>query len=1328
MSVSAAISNIVSGKGNALSVFCLIVLFLVSAPPLFASDIPIQLAENVITDERGITFSYHPEISVEQSTDETIRFSVVGGDILQEPGLPEIPAVVFTVAIPPDASPTVRLISRESGEVLKGRFPTFSSTNIENPIRDELIQNRFSDINAFRGKTIGKTELSSIGGVRVVRVMVFPVIESNNSSYIDIAKSIDIRVDFNRKNGYKSSSSKIGRAKPNRLVELVVLNPDQAGDWERIINSNFKEPNWPQGFLYKFEITEENIYMMTYSDLVSKGVELPESGLPSAQIRLYGNGGFVLPENTSTEVSVGLDECAIYVMDGDDGRFESGDWLVFYGRGAGGWITDDESDWRYQTHPYSTENFYWLNIDPSGGGLRMPALGGDLQPDTTVQNAPTRVHHEPERFIYGRSSFIGGGLLWYSYTFDGPSRLSYPINMISPDTSQSARAKLRLVNAHIGTSGSTSPLIEFSFNTNLIGSFFPIVHTRIESSVEDFTIDGNLLRHGFNSVEFAQSRSNAKAMFDWLEIKYNAKLSGTKAFESINFTGNVEYQTSNQTDPWVFDISDHNNVRLNRSSEFVVSQTSSDVQRFFLSSAAGFARIQSTFREYFPPESDINDLWSTTNEADIILITPDGYWDVLEQMIEHYERLDPPLRAARVRLSEIYNRFGGGLDDPIAIRNMLMYSYDKPWLVSPDYVMFCGDGDFNYRNIDRPEIENFVPPYESKSTAYCTDDWFVDFDQGTSGSVIPQIPNGRLTANNVYELQVMIDKIISYTEDPEFGSWRNNMTLVADDEFGENSVRERSHVTVQEEISKFFLPPSSEKTKIYLTEYERGIGREKLQAADDLMETINSGTVLVTYMGHGNPTLWAHEHVFTQSRDLARIERSRRLPLFIAFTCDWGYWDNPQTQSFPEQLFALSGRGAIGTIASTRLTYSNSNSALAREFFRGLFGDTHITVGEALAFAKHRAVFNLGPTYHLFGDPSLYLANPRQTGEFNQVDPYPLTPLAKSSLGGQVEDNDGSLVSDFSGELEFHIEDSGINRVHLIRWYDNNGILHEDPLPYYLPGTKIYRGLYSIENGKFEGNFVIPIDVSLGSSLGRISGYYHNGMTDGCFVMDSVAFAEHAAVAIDTLAPEINVFFNHRGYRSGDKIGQEPLLIVDLIDDSGLNLTGRMGHGISISIDGDRPISLTGEFKYHLDSYVSGSLEKQIGPISSGYHTAEIVAWDSFNNFAVKEIELEVVGDGDGIRIERVLNWPNPFNKTTKLTFEVNKPVDFDIQVFTVGGRNIWSKSGNMNQPGLMTDIEWDGRDYAGDLVGNGVYLYKVTAFDEDGGKSEGLGRIAFVR
>jgi hypothetical protein len=122
------------------------------------------------------------------------------------------------------------------------------------------------------------------------------------------------------------------------------------------------------------------------------------------------------------------------------------------------------------------------------------------------------------------------------------------------------------------------------------------------------------------------------------------------------------------------------------------------------------------------------------------------------------------------------------------------------------------------------------------------------------------------------------------------------------------------------------------------------------------------------------------------------------------------------------------------------------------------------------------------------------------------------------------------------------------------------------------------------------------------------------------------------------------------------------------------------------------------------------------------------MAWDSFNNFSLKTIDLNVIADAGNVMVDRVLNWPNPFKQNTWLTFVVNKPVDYEIKIFTVNGRKIWDYQGTTSRSGMVNDVEWDGHDFAGDQVGNGVYLWKVTVWDDEGNSADGLGRIARIR
>ncbi len=75
-----------------------------------------------------------------------------------------------------------------------------------------------------------------------------------------------------------------------------------------------------------------------------------------------------------------------------------------------------------------------------------------------------------------------------------------------------------------------------------------------------------------------------------------------------------------------------------------------------------------------------------------------------------------------------------------------------------------------------------------------------------------------------------------------------------------------------------------------------------------------------------------------------------------------------------------------------------------------------------------------------------------------------------------------------------------------------------------------------------------------------------------------------------------------------------------------------------------------------------------------------------------------------------VYNYPNPFSNETFFTFKLTQiPDELKIKIFTVSGRLI--KELIVPPSNLSYDfnrIEWDGRDEDGDLVANGVYLYKV--------------------
>lgn len=75
-----------------------------------------------------------------------------------------------------------------------------------------------------------------------------------------------------------------------------------------------------------------------------------------------------------------------------------------------------------------------------------------------------------------------------------------------------------------------------------------------------------------------------------------------------------------------------------------------------------------------------------------------------------------------------------------------------------------------------------------------------------------------------------------------------------------------------------------------------------------------------------------------------------------------------------------------------------------------------------------------------------------------------------------------------------------------------------------------------------------------------------------------------------------------------------------------------------------------------------------------------------------------------------VYNYPNPFAGDTYFTFKLTQiPDEIRIKIFTIAGRIV--KELKLVQSELNYDfnrVYWDGRDEDGDLLANGVYLYKI--------------------
>jgi flagellar hook assembly protein FlgD len=96
--------------------------------------------------------------------------------------------------------------------------------------------------------------------------------------------------------------------------------------------------------------------------------------------------------------------------------------------------------------------------------------------------------------------------------------------------------------------------------------------------------------------------------------------------------------------------------------------------------------------------------------------------------------------------------------------------------------------------------------------------------------------------------------------------------------------------------------------------------------------------------------------------------------------------------------------------------------------------------------------------------------------------------------------------------------------------------------------------------------------------------------------------------------------------------------------------------------------------------------------------------------------------------IGKVYNYPNPMQDNTRFVFESGLTGGAGtIRVFSVAGRPVARISFRFNGGGSGI-VEWDGRDSAGDEMGNGTYLYRVEIDTGEGIVVSDMQRLVMMR
>jgi hypothetical protein len=350
----------------------------------------------------------------------------------------------------------------------------------------------------------------------------------------------------------------------------------------------------------------------------------------------------------------------------------------------------------------------------------------------------------------------------------------------------------------------------------------------------------------------------------------------------------------------------------------------------------------------------------------------------------------------------------------------------------------------------------------------------------------------------------------------------------------------------------------------------------------------------------------------------------------------------------------------------------------------------------------------------LLGDPTLRIGIPQNIARVDSInsktngDTAIVKSLQKMRISGRVLKSDSTFWNTFNGVIDIKVLDVDRSITILDLGYTFN---------FRLDGGTIFKGSANVTNGKWTIEFIIPKDISYSEGNGKIIEYFNNNAYEGSGYCDRFKLnGIDTNAVIDTLGPDISLFIDNRGFRSGDIVNQNAKLIADLHDNSGINLTGTIGHKIEavLNDNDNNKIDLT-SFYNSTNGYQYGTIEYNFDGLPDGNYTLKFRAWDTYNNYTDKSIYF-IVKNTSSLIVSNVFNYPNPMKDFTSFTFQHNfdVPLVAEIFIYSVAGRKIQTiRKDNIIEKNVS--IEWDGKDADGDFIANGTYIYKISVKSEDG-------------
>ncbi|MGC8864681.1 MAG: type IX secretion system sortase PorU [Bacteroidales bacterium] len=1078
------------------------------------------------------------------------------------------------------------------------------------------------------------------------------------------------------------------------------------------------------GLWYKLGVTTDGVYKITYQDLQAWGIN--PAGINPKTLSIHGSGGGMLSELNSSNTFDDLPQIAIRVVGEEDGSFDPGDYILFYGESPHKWLINPlKQKLDHVTNIYSDTTWYFLTY-----GTENPLRIG-IQNSTSlasthkVKTYPYSILHEKEERQMTKS-----GKQWWGEVFDDSTRRVFTFIVSDRDTLQNAIADISLCSRSLAESsfkiyaneqlGATVSL------AGMTGDLATRLYARNGSALFNLHPRSDTVRI---RIDYIKNHSLSLGYLDYIELTVPRLL----RFHSPQMPfAYIPKPQQGSTPEWVIEDcgTDVEIWLISNPSEpkKMITTRNGSTLSFKLQSPNGQRFIAFDGTHFLTPSfagQVANQNLHALQPVDYIIVTHKTFKEQAERLAQiHRQRSG--LTVEVVDVDQIYNEFSSGAKDPIAIRSFIRMLWTRSEQTKPGYLLLFGDGSYDPKNRVAGN-KNFIPAYQSAESlilveSYTSDDFYglMDPTEGVDGKGKIDVSIGRFPVTTVEEAQIMVDKVDEYLRPgyPMHGPWRNTMCLVADDE--DSSV----HLEQAEKLA-YIIDTSSRivnVNKIYLDAFTQSTTAQGQRYPDvnkAITRQVNEGALFVNYTGHGGELGWAGEWILTIP-EIYAWENDGRLPIFVTATCEFSRFDDPERVSAGEHVILRPHGGGVAIFTTTRIAFSQTNAVLNQTFYKILFQHASVEIlrlGDLVRLSKNQNNNNISiRNFLLLGDPAIKAVFPEYevvTTHINQIPVAEFSDTLKACqrvrFSGQIVGKDHLLKTGFNGKLYYQLFDKKRRVSTLVN--DPNS----KPWTFTVQDRVIAKGAVPVKGGQFDFELILPKDIDYSYGAPKLSYYATDSLSDaaGAFtgvVLGGMDFSQ----ATDTQGPDISMFLDDYRFVSGNLTSSQPLLLVNLSDSSGIN-PGDLGIGKNITawLDDDtrNAVDLSPTYQALNMTGTRGKIIYRLKKLESGTHTLSLRAWDLQDNSSVKTITF-TVNDGQAITLRNVTNYPNPFSDRTWFTFEHDQPgsnLIVTIEIFNLQGQLLKTIRTNFSTSDYgINPIEWDGRADNGRKLPAGIYPYRI--------------------